>query len=473
LTIRGELMSRPGSDEQWAELFRRHLPDEPVPRGVSRHCRAAVDAMLQDTGSRDREHASPAGPDPWTRAVHAIGLTWLLNHSRASVVLSAVMVAVLLASAVFLGAPPRLAYAATVRVHGGTATIVQARTGATVIIQANGTAMLEPGDELTTQTGTAIITCFKDQTTRVSPGARVRLVALSQNGNATNVQFDVQQGRTSIELATPLGPEDRFEVTSPSSTASVSNSAAMTVDVRSDRETHYVADVGNVSVTMGSNTFEVNAGEEAIATVGEGVAIVAQTGVAMVTATPAPTDTPAPTAIASESPPATATNGAVLVLSPTRVPETATVWLTPYVMVSDTPRPTITPPPLPTRVPASTATASSTQTPLPEPTSTAVPTAVPTNPPSPTATEMPLPTDTPMPTLIPTVTPTIAPTSEPTATPTPYPLPTLITTLQPTATATTIPATPTANLTSTVTPSASGTLPPLPDIRTPMVTVGP
>jgi hypothetical protein len=367
--------------------------------------------------------------------------------------MSAAVAAMLVVAVGYIGGTP-VAYAATVRISGGTAKITHARTGEVTKLTDNAVAILEPGDELSTGNGTAIITYFDDQKSTVLPGARLTLVTLERNGNATQVELAVWQGRTDIQLGQPLGPEDRFEVKSPSSTAVVRDAKmAVVVEVRSETETAYAAPDGNASVIMGDKVAEVKPGEQVVATVGEELEVsptdIAQ-GIPGIPPVISPSPTEVPTPVVTDTALPTSTTTPTLPPQPT---ETAAALPTPR----PTDLPTQAPPPTSTASPQAilTSTAEPTATPLlptREPTPTAVP---PTREPTPTpvtATREPSPTATAAP---PTREPT--PTQEPTDTPLP--------------TSTSTPEIPTATATATTVPTDTPTVEPtVTDTPTPVVT---
>src|SRR5512142_2385102 len=141
-------MKVPQSDHEWQELFRKTLPDAPVPPAVSRYTRARLRQQLQAirVRSADRQldaigwSESPA----WLRSLAvAVGR---IGQSPSRAWLSVVMIIVVAIAALFMGVPTQTVQAASVRLNGGSAFITRARTGVTSEIQGNQVSFLEPGD---------------------------------------------------------------------------------------------------------------------------------------------------------------------------------------------------------------------------------------------------------------------------------------------------------------------------------------
>jgi hypothetical protein len=459
-------MNSPRTETEWEDLFGQNLPDVPVPVAVSRHVRATVRLELSQQRALNRTPVRPIHPlvNAVSRFFDRLMLMTQYARTHVAVLWTVSMVSLLLISLVAIGGAPRSARAAaSVRVHGGTATLIKASTGQERVLPENTEVPIEPGDEIATQTGTAVITYFEGQTSTVSPNARVKLVALAQERGGKRVELAVWQGRAEFQFGVPLGPNDNFRITSPSSSAQVQDTqVAMTVDVRSDKETRYVAGAGagSATVTMGDKTVNMHAGEQVTASSGGNLesepVVVAQippTSI-IVPTTPVhvdnpPTSAPVPTATDTATPYLTQTPTAL----PTRVnPPTNPPTNPPQPTNPPAPTPTDTPVPMPTNLPAPqpvpTATPIVAPTQIPMPTSMAAPTATS----RPTAT--PLPTDTPYPTDTPLPTDTPYPTDTPIPTDTATPEPPTATPISPTATtppptATPLPPTATTAATNT------------------------
>jgi hypothetical protein len=337
--------------------------------------------------------------------------------------------ALMVVFAVLISSAPSQGTHAVVRIGEGNATIYHPGTGTTNYLPSNSMAYLEPGDELTVGAGTALVTYADGKTAQVLPGSRVTVVSLSQDGDSKKMQLAVWRGRMLLIFTPGNKSNDRVEVVSPSSLASLqADSASVMVDVRPNGDTSFQTNRGTASISVGGRTVNMAAGAELVANAGRIVAT--RTDVAQVN--PGPSILPTATS---------QMGGGIVFATPTPNPVMSNPILVPtYVIPADT------------ATPRPSATAVPTKTPVPEPTDTAVP-----------------PTRTPEPTVAPTETPTETPTDTPVpATNTPHPEPTSV----PAPTNTPVPPTETPVLTPTETAEPTNTVVPT-DVVTPTETVTP
>ncbi len=284
-------------------------------------------------------------------------------------------------------AAPEEQIPALVTVENGNATLIMAN-GEVRDLGSGASAEMRPGDELITLTGNARIDYFSNQMTHVEPGVRLELLEIGEENSGTQVTTFVHLGATRHELNVALGTNDRFEVRTPSSTASAVGTDFI-VDVRTKTETYYAVFSGVVLVVMDEQRSAVVAGEQLLAVQGESMA----TELREATETPSVAEDDASAEdVANNS-----------VDEPVEEPTEAPTESPPTVEPTET----ALLPPTATLLPTETPTEAPTETPTLAPTATeeAVPTATatetPTMTPTATSTRRPLPTDTPTVTPVP------------------------------------------------------------------------
>ena len=269
---------------------------------------------------------------------------------------------------------------ALVTVENGNATLILA-DGEVRDLGSGATAEMRPGDELLTLTGNARIDYFSDQMTHVEPGVRLELLEIGEENSGTQVTTFVHLGATRHELNVVLGTNDRFEVRTPSSTASAVGTDFI-VDVRTKTETYYAVFSGVVLVVMDEQRSAVVAGEQLLAVQGEPMA----TELREATETPSVAEAEGDASVEDAANPSVVEPVEEPAEAPTEAPPTAEpteTALPPTATLMPTETPTVAP----------TATATETLTAIPTATSTVAPTA--------TSTRRPLPTDTPTVTPVP------------------------------------------------------------------------
>lgn len=453
-------MIEPNTDHEWADIFRQFTPEVTVPPEVSSVALMKLQGELQKRKqfTRNARTGVKEQPGVWSQVrdyVMSLG-QWSLSPTRVG--LSAVM-ALIVVFAVLISSTPSQGSHATVSIKDGNATIFRPSTGATSYLPANSTAYLEPGDELTVGTGTALVTYSDGQTAQVLPGSRVTVMSLTQDGESKKMQLAVWRGRMLLVFTSAGKPGDSVEVVSPSSTASLkSNSGSIVVDVRPNGDTSFQARQGSASISVDGQIIDMQTGVELVANAGR-VAVATRADVAQ--ASPAPAILPTATSqmsigIVFRTPTPDAVIG-----NPILAPTNVTPADTPTPRPTATSIPTKTPQPVPTATETPippTLTPELTVTPTEVPTDTPVPATdtphpAPTSAPAPTNTPVPpTPTDAPTPTETPVLTPTVTITPTDTVTPTVTVTPTETVVVTPTAT-----LEPTVEPTPTATPSPSET----------------
>jgi hypothetical protein len=426
-------MIEPNTEHEWGELFRQLTPEVPVPPEVSAFARMKLHGELQKRKQFTR-NAKSAAKEPltlWDR-MHAFAMQMgQFNLSPTKTSLS-VLMALAVVFAVLLTNVPNQGSQIQVHVESGNATIFRASTGTTSYLADNSVSYLEPGDSLTVDTGTAIVTTQDGQTAQVLPGTRVTYMGLTQEGDSTKTRLGIWKGNMLLRFAQRGKPGDGVEVISPDKTALVqSDNAEVAVAVDPDGSTSYQANQGSANLLVDGSPIPLPPGVELVADAGRVVAAT-RTDVAQTGPGSAPSILPTATPLSMGGVLRTPTPGApgVITTSPVQFP---TSIIVPTPTSTRAPKPTATPvPPTNTPLPAPTVTDTPippTDTPIP-PTDTPTP-IPPTETPRPAPTSVPAPTDTPVP---PTATP-VPPTATPVPpTPTPTSVPVTDTPAVPTAT---------------------------------------
>lgn len=419
-------MTQDYEEREFYDLFQKHLPPVQMPPELADKLRRSVmadvaevlqageaDAYFSDTltsGSHHPNSAQTAARRPgfWTslsRMAHSVRWAPSIGLAGATVAI-AIFFYYLVPQlyppegvpispqpgsgesmpVILPPAAPEEQLPALVTIENGNATLIMA-DGAVRDLGSGATAEMRPGDELITLTGNARIDYFSNQMTHVEPGVRLELLEIGEENSGTQVTIFVHLGATRHELNVVLGTNDRFEVRTPSSTASAVGTDFI-VDVRTKTETYYAVFSGVVLVVMDEQRSAVVAGEQLLAVQGEPMA----TELREATETPSVAEGDA----SAED----AANNSVVepVEEPTEAPPTAEpteTALPPTATLLPTETPTETPTVAPTATEEAAPTATATETP------TAIPTATSTVAPTATSTRRPLPTDTPTVTPVP------------------------------------------------------------------------
>ena len=102
----------------------------------------------------------------------------------------------------------------------------------------------------------------------LSGGTVLSISELVSNELSYRARFSLLAGKTLSQVVRLLRPEDRFEIKTPSSTASV-RGTRFTVEVINTETTYYAVEEGVVQVTMEDQAVDVMAGYEVTAVVGQ------------------------------------------------------------------------------------------------------------------------------------------------------------------------------------------------------------
>ena len=180
---------------------------------------------------------------------------------------------VLLIVAMVIATPDRPK--ATLVVSEGQATLVQNRNILLGIsspnrmnVNPNDAIGIREGDQITLSEGAVAQIVLDDGSTiDLYDGADLTLTELGIGRNY-RVELDVAAGRTYHRVKRILGIDDIFNVTTPSSTASV-RGTEFTVETLSAEVSYFACDEGTVAVTMGDQEVVLNPGEELVAAVGQ------------------------------------------------------------------------------------------------------------------------------------------------------------------------------------------------------------
>lgn len=373
-----------------------------------------------------------------------------------------ILFVLVLMSAFALAQPERTQ--ATLVVLKGQATVVQGGrllAAAEKIVTPSQAVLVWAGDEIRVgRDAAAQLRLFDGSTIDLDQNTVVQMTELQTNPESYRVQLDLLAGKLLSRVKRVLGSGDTFDITTPSSTASV-RGTVFTVAVVAPDVTYIACSEGTVAVQMGAATTLVPAGTELTATVGQPLQVLPHSEI---DAAAAPGSLPTTTALPQVTP--TAMMALPSVAASSEEPTNSVVDLpgtTPASGLSNTPWPPNAAPTAHSSIllthtrtngtvnlPTSTATAvpfnntptalpptpapfgsitpvpTASRTPVPNHTATTVPTVAATSTQVPTA--APAPTATPVPTQPPIVTPlptsTAAPTQAPTATPVTPPPPT-------------------------------------------------
>jgi mannose-6-phosphate isomerase-like protein (cupin superfamily) len=125
------------------------------------------------------------------------------------------------------------------------------------------------GDSIALDAGaSAELRLLDGSTVTLGNQAELTVNELRISSRAYHVALDVTAGNIYSRVERLLSAQDRFEVRTPSSTASV-RGTAFAVQVISPEASYFACDEGIVAVRLGDQEVEVSAGQQVIATVGE------------------------------------------------------------------------------------------------------------------------------------------------------------------------------------------------------------
>ncbi|GIK55106.1 MAG: hypothetical protein BroJett015_07690 [Chloroflexota bacterium] len=172
---------------------------------------------------------------------------------------------------------------ATLVVSAGQATVYQGETMFLIVprqtqntVAAGSILTVNQGDRITLPDDSAAQLSLYDGTiVDIAGGSNLELSELVTNDKTYRVQLSLAAGRTLNRVVKLLGADDKFEVRTPSSTASV-RGTIFTVAVISNTESYYAVDEGIVRVTMGGEFIDVHPGQAVMAVVGQPLTLMAQ-----------------------------------------------------------------------------------------------------------------------------------------------------------------------------------------------------
>ena len=214
---------------------------------------------------------------------------------------------------------PTLPENASITSTNGTITLINQRTNHTIQLRENQTSIIEPGDTVKTEDGTATIIYGPGRQTVIKPLSEVTLNEFKTVENHQTIEIMVLAGAVENTIDTKLQTGEEFLVRSPSATTKV-RGTIFNVETRSSTETYIETKKGTVQVQIGERETDVHAGEKLTAKVGEPLIVKP-----IIPPTSTPTSTPTATATPTVTPTATAT---------------ATATATPTATITPTPKQT-------------------------------------------------------------------------------------------------------------------------------------
>jgi hypothetical protein len=181
-------------------------------------------------------------------------------------------------------------------------------------VQATGSQVVTNGDSIRTDAnGRALLTFFTGTEVEILSSAELEVTDFEETANGGHVISLTQLGgETEHRVARIVDTESRYEVNTPSATLTV-RGTAFGVQVAADGATHVEVTDGVVQAQIGTQTYDVSAGEAFDVTANKTVPSTPYPIPAILppATTPRPTTTPteAPTAAATEAPAPTAVQG--------------------------------------------------------------------------------------------------------------------------------------------------------------------
>ena len=242
------------------------------------------------------------GPSPVVRGRRKENTLSMLFRQRSWAVGAVALLLLLFGAFVF--AQPKNAVAATLVVNEGQATVVQAgarNASQGVIVPTNEVLTVSAGDQIfLTAASSAQLLLIDGSTIDLAAGTEINVDELVIDEATYRVHLRVLAGRTLSRVVTVLGVGDRFEISTPSSSASV-RGTIFTVAYISADETFISCDEGQVEVSLeGQASQRVAAGMEVTAVAGQPLVVKPQPAPdALPAATP--TNAPSPTVVETEA----------------------------------------------------------------------------------------------------------------------------------------------------------------------------
>lgn len=204
----------------------------------------------------------------------------MVNRRTISFALAAI---VFMAFAAFAFAQPS-GSEATLVVSAGQATVQQGETMFLIVprqtqttVAAGSILTVNQGDRITVPDGSAAqLNLYDGSIVEMAGGSTLEISELVTNGRTYRVQLSLVAGRTLNRVVKLLGADDKFEVRTPSSTASV-RGTIFTVAALSGTESYIAVDEGIVRVTLGGEFIDVYPGQAVMAVVGQPLSLMGQT----------------------------------------------------------------------------------------------------------------------------------------------------------------------------------------------------
>ncbi len=278
-------------EEQLARLALCRRPNGQATAEEIRQIAAYVDmsstdlaAFIRRNGSTQAE-ARPLPPQPQRQRPTFTwpSFKWETNFmfKRRSIAFALASIAFLVFAAFAFAQPS--GSQATLVVSAGQATVYQGTMFLIVprqtqtTVAAGSILTVNQGDRITLPDDSAAQLSLYDGTfVDIAGGSNLELSELVTNDKTYRVQLSLAAGRTLNRVVKLLGADDKFEVRTPSSTASV-RGTIFTVAVISNTESYYAVDEGIVRVTMGGEFIDVHPGQAVMAVVGQPLTLMAQT----------------------------------------------------------------------------------------------------------------------------------------------------------------------------------------------------
>ncbi|HRQ41202.1 MAG TPA: FecR family protein [Chloroflexota bacterium] len=277
-------------EDQLARLALCRRPNGQATAEEIRQIAAYVDMSSTELAAFIRRNAStqtaarplPAQPQPQRQRTSFAwpSFKWDTNHmfKRRTIAFALASIAFLVFAAFAFAQPS--GSEATLVVSAGQATVIQGETMFLIVprqtqttVAAGSILTVNQGDRITIPDGSAAqLSLYDGSIVEIAGGSTLELSELVTNDKTYRVQLSLAAGRTLNRVVKLLGTDDKFEVRTPSSTASV-RGTVFTVAVISNTESYIAVDEGIVRVTMGGDFIDVHPGEAVTAVVGQPLTI--------------------------------------------------------------------------------------------------------------------------------------------------------------------------------------------------------